>query len=172
MGLPKELTTVTTLSKTIALIMFISMPIIAFIFGLNYQMALSDIRLQQTIPTVSQKACTEEARICPDGSAVGRGGKNCEFDPCPTSVSSGETSCGGIRGSKCQSGYVCNMQGKTYPDASGICVKTEDSVSNYKCPNTDYVDCMPGTSNQKTECTSSFLQWAKNNCPSFKGVAY
>lgn len=29
-------------------------------------------------------ACTEEARICPDGSAVGRNPENnCEFDPCP-----------------------------------------------------------------------------------------
>jgi putative hemolysin len=29
------------------------------------------------------KACTEEAMICPDGSAVGRTGPNCEFAPCP-----------------------------------------------------------------------------------------
>lgn len=27
--------------------------------------------------------CTKEARICPDGSAVGRVGLNCEFAPCP-----------------------------------------------------------------------------------------
>lgn len=30
-----------------------------------------------------QIACTEEAKICPDGSAVGRTGPNCEFAPCP-----------------------------------------------------------------------------------------
>lgn len=29
-------------------------------------------------------ACTMEAKICPDGSAVGRTGPNCEFTPCPT----------------------------------------------------------------------------------------
>ncbi len=29
-------------------------------------------------------ACTEEARICPDGSAVARIGPKCEFAPCPT----------------------------------------------------------------------------------------
>lgn len=29
------------------------------------------------------RACTEEAKICPDGSAVGRQGPNCEFTPCP-----------------------------------------------------------------------------------------
>ena len=28
-------------------------------------------------------ACTEEAKICPDGSAVGRIGPNCEFAKCP-----------------------------------------------------------------------------------------
>jgi len=28
-------------------------------------------------------ACTMEAKICPDGSAVGRTGPNCEFTPCP-----------------------------------------------------------------------------------------
>lgn len=33
---------------------------------------------------VQQVACTEEAKICPDGSAVGREGPNCEFAACPT----------------------------------------------------------------------------------------
>lgn len=28
-------------------------------------------------------ACTMEAKICPDGTAVGRQGPNCEFAPCP-----------------------------------------------------------------------------------------
>ena len=27
--------------------------------------------------------CTQEAKICPDGSAVGRTGPHCEFAPCP-----------------------------------------------------------------------------------------
>ena len=31
----------------------------------------------------SQIACTMEAKICPDGSAVGRTGPNCEFEACP-----------------------------------------------------------------------------------------
>ncbi len=30
------------------------------------------------------KACTMEAKLCPDGSAVGRTGPNCEFTPCPS----------------------------------------------------------------------------------------
>jgi len=32
------------------------------------------------------KACTEEAKVCRDGSAVGRTGPNCEFAPCPKRV--------------------------------------------------------------------------------------
>jgi len=31
----------------------------------------------------SPVACTMEAKICPDGSSVGRTGPNCEFTPCP-----------------------------------------------------------------------------------------
>lgn len=29
-------------------------------------------------------ACTEEAKLCPDGSAVGRTGPDCAFAPCPS----------------------------------------------------------------------------------------
>ncbi|MBM3209496.1 hypothetical protein FJZ40_04375 [Candidatus Shapirobacteria bacterium] len=38
-----------------------------------------------------EKACTSEAKICPDGSAVGRVGPNCEFAPCPNQVVQDET---------------------------------------------------------------------------------
>ena len=31
-----------------------------------------------------EKACTQEAKLCPDGSYVGRTGPNCEFSTCPT----------------------------------------------------------------------------------------
>lgn len=40
------------------------------------------------------KACTLEAKICPDGSAVGRIPPNCDFAPCPS------VSC------KCPDGYI------------------------------------------------------------------
>lgn len=30
------------------------------------------------------RPCTQEAKLCPDGSAVGRTGPNCEFAACPT----------------------------------------------------------------------------------------
>jgi len=31
-----------------------------------------------------KKACTMEAKLCPDGSYVGRTGPDCEFAPCPS----------------------------------------------------------------------------------------
>jgi hypothetical protein len=34
-------------------------------------------------PGAPYAACTEETMLCPDGSAVGRTGPNCEFAPCP-----------------------------------------------------------------------------------------
>ncbi len=37
----------------------------------------------------SPVACTMDARICPDGSAVGRTGPNCEFAECPQVPESG-----------------------------------------------------------------------------------
>lgn len=35
------------------------------------------------IPAPKDIACSMEAKVCPDGSAVGRSGPKCEFAPCP-----------------------------------------------------------------------------------------
>lgn len=39
--------------------------------------------LQQKGETPREYACTMDAMLCPDGSAVGRVGPSCEFAPCP-----------------------------------------------------------------------------------------
>lgn len=44
----------------------------------GYYMATNPLAL------VGTQACTMEAKICPDGSSVGRTGPTCEFAPCPT----------------------------------------------------------------------------------------
>lgn len=36
-------------------------------------------------PTPKITACTQEAKLCPDGSSVSRTGPNCEFTACPSS---------------------------------------------------------------------------------------
>lgn len=44
-------------------------------------------------------ACTQEAKLCPDGSSVGRVPPACEFAPCPTAASTTPGMSGsGIRG--------------------------------------------------------------------------
>jgi hypothetical protein len=37
----------------------------------------------RAVQTPGGRACTLEAKLCPDGSAVGRTGPNCEFAACP-----------------------------------------------------------------------------------------
>ena len=66
-------------------------------------------------------ACTEEAKVCPDGSAVSRGGPNCEFAPCPEEVAS--------------SGATTSVPGQGGP-ASGEC---KDLCGNGTC---EEVVCM------------------------------
>lgn len=39
--------------------------------------------MEQPLAPEGEVACTMEARLCPDGSAVGREGPNCEFAACP-----------------------------------------------------------------------------------------
>lgn len=39
--------------------------------------------IRPIVHTPGKSFCTLEARLCPDGSAVGRSGPNCEFTPCP-----------------------------------------------------------------------------------------
>ena len=51
-----------------------------------WRLATNTVVTPAVIPTVvptTNIACTMEAKICPDGSAVGRSGPNCEFAPCP-----------------------------------------------------------------------------------------
>lgn len=38
--------------------------------------------LEQPKPNLAQRACTEEAKMCPDGSSVGRTGPECAFAAC------------------------------------------------------------------------------------------
>ncbi len=51
--------------------------------------------------------CTMDAKICPDGSTVGRKGPNCEFAPCPDASSTGRTSGNCTKESDCAPGYSC-----------------------------------------------------------------
>jgi len=54
--LPKELTTVTKVSKTIALIMFICLPIIGFLYGMQYQQVLDSTQFMQQVQPYHAKS--------------------------------------------------------------------------------------------------------------------
>ena len=110
-----------------------------------------------------------DAKICPGGTAVGRTPPNCEFEKCPE-VKADPLFCGGIMGLSCPTGYYCKGEGD-YPDAGGTCIKNKDTTQ-YICPASEYVNCMPGPDVSKTNCSNEFLQWATANCPNFKGAAY
>lgn len=45
---------------------------------------LSGVLAARYLNPAKQVACTMEAKLCADGSAVGRVGQNCEFAPCPS----------------------------------------------------------------------------------------
>lgn len=98
-------------------------------------------------------ACTQEAKICPNGLAVGRTGINCEFAPCvatETSLSASEAraiaekTC--IKSGESLAGGVYNENSKTWwfdanlnTDLSGCrpsCVvseKTKTAEINWRC---------------------------------------
>lgn len=101
MNLPKELTTVTKTSKTLAYIVFLTLPFIGFFLGIKYQQTL-DLANQQTTESVTVKQI-----------------------PMPTSVEG--KACGGFAGETgefaCPAGYKCQYPKPMYPDAQGKCVK-------------------------------------------------
>ncbi|PIQ72540.1 hypothetical protein COY13_02180 [Candidatus Roizmanbacteria bacterium CG_4_10_14_0_2_um_filter_36_35] len=109
MNLPKELTTVTPLSKAIAFLLFITLPVLAFMYGMNYQVQLTEQKNTTLIisPTQEPIVCTMDAKICPDGSAVGRVPPNCEFEECASDDAAGKKFTGIIT----RISYDCHMDG-------------------------------------------------------------
>lgn len=90
MDLPKPTTTVTPFSKILALILFVVLPFVGFFLGQSYGKMSTNSTGAGTCPKLSektstcaaQKACSEEAKECPDGSFVFREQPNCEFAAC------------------------------------------------------------------------------------------
>lgn len=53
------------------------------VFATVLQLTITATNPQAPVVIPPGRACTMEAKLCPDGSAVGRTGPNCEFSPCP-----------------------------------------------------------------------------------------
>lgn len=77
-----------------------------------------------------QVACTQEAKLCPDGSAVGRTGPNCEFAPCPVGNPGPVALC--TKDSDCPSSqYICQElqgTGTACPSTDPLCVPTHTII--------------------------------------------
>lgn len=107
------------------------------------------------------KNIKKEAKVCP---AV--------VLPTPATIPSSAPEslfCGGIAGTQCPDGYTCQLDGD-YPDAGGICQELSSS-KKYVCPEGEWVDCMPSPGITKSQCQPDYLNWARQNCPGFKGAA-
>lgn len=63
-----------------AFLISVILAILIFIAVYAYQAGTA---VAPTTPGPGTVACTLEARLCPDGSYVGRQGPNCEFAACP-----------------------------------------------------------------------------------------
>ncbi|MES3031282.1 MAG: hypothetical protein V4697_02610 [Patescibacteria group bacterium] len=94
--------------NTFAPVILIIILVVIAIWGISvYKEKNPTVRVN--IPNTNEPvACTMDARICPDGSAVGRQGPNCEFAACPaptsTSTSSGTTTVAASINQKAQVG--------------------------------------------------------------------
>jgi hypothetical protein len=77
--------------------------------------------------------CSEDAKICEDGTVLERDPVlGCEFPKCPEELvldcADEGGMCGGIAGISCCDGLTCQLEGD-YPDASGTCVQ----VPSFEC---------------------------------------
>ena len=66
--------------KIIIVMLFVTLASVWFFSALNREL--------KKVPT--PKLCLQDARKCPDGSFVGRSGKNCTFAKCPETPPNGE----------------------------------------------------------------------------------
>jgi hypothetical protein len=83
-------------------------------------------------------ACTNEAKICPDGTAVGRTGSNCVFAPCPDEKASNDCVRTGCSGQLCSDKeeistcefleeYMCYKNAVCERQTNGACGWTESA---------------------------------------------
>ena len=107
-------------------------------------------------------ACTQEAMICPDGSAVGREGVNCEFVACPVSEPATSTPADTQSDNESnntpennQSATTARLGGTTM--ISGVTIKPIELISDSRCP--VGVECIwAGTVELRAVLTSAQMQ--------------
>lgn len=129
-------------------------------FGAGWLLRGKAVVPKDTPPPV---ACTMEAKLCPDGSYVGRTGPNCEFTPCPAVYPKPVPNTECKKDSDCPSSrYICQETqgvGTACPSTDPTCVPTHTVIAGEcklkegnKC-STDS-DCVGRNLCHKNICTS------------------
>jgi DNA-binding beta-propeller fold protein YncE len=83
----------------------------------------------------TQIACTQEAKLCPDGSAVGRTGPNCEFAKCPEDAPPVDEN---------KSSFILEARIEKSVSALGVTLTPQNIVEDSRCA-TDVVCVWAGT---------------------------
>ncbi len=91
---------------------------ILFTFGLLFLFTAPALALRAA-PEV-MVACTKEAKVCPDGSSVGRTGPGCQFAPCPGETNPDDVSDRAAKPAVRPPQVMCTMEAKICPDGSGV----------------------------------------------------
>jgi hypothetical protein len=101
---------------------------VSFLILLFTIIAIIIVSGNKQLPSFNNIACTMEAKICPDGSAVGRNPKNnCEFDACP--VVKDEST-----------GILCTQDVKECADGSFVGRDPENDCKFKLCPTVNTED--------------------------------
>ena len=105
----------------------------------------------------NQGACTQEAKLCPDGTSVGRTGPNCEFDTCSNITTSNQNQ--SSRQNYCtpeqRKGEMCM---EIYQPACGWFDPAKIQCIKYPCAQTFSNSCFA--------CQDSkVLYWTNGECP-------
>lgn len=134
--------------KTIAIasciVLFFVCAVCSAGFGFLYILRSSQ---GQTTTPGGNIACTLEAKVCPDGSAVGRNpAKNCAFDDCPAVK-------------------ACTDDAKLCPDGSAVGRDANNNCEFNECPTTDSVNGKLCTQDIKMCPNGSYVSRdPSNNC--------
>lgn len=97
--------------------------------GIENAIENSQKQIERALGKQIEKPCTQEAKICPDGTSVGRTGLNCEFASCP-----GEKTCVNKCGDGVCQEIVCMAVGCPCTETAQSCPKDceKDETLNWK----------------------------------------
>lgn len=108
--------------------------IIVLVLGAGIWMMVSNRSSEDIIGGVGDGICPQDAKVCPDGSSVGRVGPSCEFEACPD-IGSGqpdrffESRSLGVR-LEYPSGWTVSGQTDNETGSKEVNVKSKDSFLN------------------------------------------